>query len=189
MCCQIRKKKTLILSPWLLLGLAATCQTRLCGRPMTASVMTRVTAAYTSTTRSVPPLVKSLNWDIIVMFLFFYFFLKAAVWLSLRRVISATATWCWSASRRIKMASLASTSKWVTRVSCVSYFSALICFYSSNSLLNVTHQGGVDQKMPLAISHIKPDSPVRCHRLWRFVFPGSAIITRWCNPGTIWTQR
>lgn len=62
-------KKNLFLSSSLLLGLAATCQTRLCCRLMTASAMTRVTAAYTSTTRSVPPLVKSLNRDIIVMFL------------------------------------------------------------------------------------------------------------------------
>lgn len=47
-----------ILSPSLP-GLVATCRTRLCWMPMTASVTTRVTAAHTSTTRSVPPLARS----------------------------------------------------------------------------------------------------------------------------------
>lgn len=51
------------------LGLAATCQTRRCCRPTTALAMTRATAAYTSTTRSVTPLVKSLSWDAIVALL------------------------------------------------------------------------------------------------------------------------
>lgn len=64
-----KENKNLILSPSLLLALAAACQTRLCCRAMTASAMTRVTAAYTSTTRSVPPFVKSFNRDVIVMFL------------------------------------------------------------------------------------------------------------------------
>lgn len=74
-------------------------------------------------------------------------------------------------------------------------FTRLMCLLSLHMMrflfpwlfIQCPHQGGVDQKMPLAISHVKPDSPVRRNALWCLVFPASAITTGWRNPVAIWT--
>lgn len=172
------------MSPSLLLGLAAACQTRLCCRAMTASAMTRVTAAYTSTTRSVPPFVKSFHRDVIVLFLCnssLTLFTQGNLSDGDLMLICITPDQDGKFGFNVKVG--------LTRLVCLFCFFAWSSFYSPKSLFNVAHQGGVDQKMPLAISHIKPESPVRRNTLWCFVFPDSAMITQWCDPGTIWTQR
>lgn len=147
------------------LGLAATCQTRRCCRPTTALAMTRATAAYTSTTRSVTPLIKTVK-----------------LGLGHRRVSLPTAVPTLFTKGNLSDGDLMlicitpdqdgkfgfNVKVGLARLVCLFFF-FLPSTWSTFSfpltlLFNVTHQGGVDQKMPLAISHIKPDSPVRRKR-------------------------